>query len=361
MKILLISDAWMPQINGVVRTLTTTVNKLRLQNHQVETLTPDLFKSLPCPTYPEIRLALTTPNMIGTRIDAFQADAIHIATEGPLGFFARAACIKRGLSFTTAYHTQFPEYLAMRTKLPERWFWNYIRWFHNSASATLVATPRLAQELSAQGIKRTRLWSRGVDLEQFQPKENKSALCDLPRPIILYVGRVAVEKNIEAFLSNPHKGSKIIVGDGPARATLAARYPDAHFLGVRVGAELAQLYASADVFVFPSKTDTFGLVMLEALACGVPVAAFPILGPLDVIGANGCGTQIGFTQKIGALNDTLSDAIAKALTCNKQACVAYAKLFSWDTCIDQFLNTLAPAKLKLSLSEDNFSRADYRW
>jgi glycosyltransferase involved in cell wall biosynthesis len=344
MKILLVSDAWTPQVNGVVRTLSTTVDKLRALGHEVVTLTPDLFRSLPCPTYPEIRLAMTTPWAVGNRIDAIAPDAIHIATEGPLGFFARNACVKRGLVFTTAYHTQFPDYLAMRTKLPIRWFWNYIRWFHNGAHATLVATSRLARELQDQGISRTRPWSRGVDLTQFYPRaERAEEFVNLPRPIQLYVGRVAVEKNIEAFLASNHPGSKVVVGDGPARAELQRSYPHVHFLGLKQGDALAAAYASADIFIFPSKTDTFGLVMLEAMASGAPVAAFPVPGPLDVIGANGRGTQHEFDAPIGALREDLTTAIEEALVCDRQECVKYAERFSWDNCIEQFLNALAPA------------------
>ncbi len=359
MKILLVSDAWTPQINGVVRTLTTTVDKLRALGHDVVTLTPDLFRSLPCPTYPEIRLAMTTPSAVGTRIDALGPDAIHIATEGPLGFFARNACVQRGLAFTTAYHTQFPDYLAMRTKLPVRWFWNYIRWFHNGAHATLVATPRLATELKDHGICRTRPWSRGVDLAQFYPRTILAAeFKDMQRPIQLYVGRVAVEKNIEAFLATQHPGSKVVVGDGPARAQLQRDYPDVHFLGVKQGDALAAAYASADIFVFPSKTDTFGLVMLEAMASGAPVAAFPVPGPLDVIGAVGRGTQPEFDALVGALNHDLSAAIAQALSCNRQDCISYAQLFSWDNCIEQFLKALAPANAKKTLDHSMHARAN---
>ncbi len=345
MRILLVSDAWAPQVNGVVRTLATTVEMLRGLGHTVETLTPDQFRSLPCPTYPEIRLALASPRTIGKRIDQFQPDAIHIATEGPLGFFTRSACLKRGLAFTTAYHTQFPDYLAMRTRLPVAWFWRYIRWFHNAAGATLVATPRLAAELRDHGIGRTRAWSRGVDLSQFYPRaERAPAFAQLPQPIQLYVGRVAVEKNIEAFLTSNHPGSKVVVGDGPSREALARDYPDVHFLGLLQGDALAAAYASADVFVFPSKTDTFGLVMLEALACGVPVAGLPVPGPLDVIGADGCGTRADFSQAIGALDDDLAVAIARALPCLPSDCVHYAQLHSWQRCIEQFLAALVPAR-----------------
>lgn len=250
MKILLISDAWEPQVNGVVRTLQTTIQHVRRAGHEVDTLTPDQFRSVPCPSYGEIRLALATPGMIGRRIDSMAPDVIHIATEGPLGIGARLACKRRGLRFTSAYHTQFPDYVSLRTGLPAAWFWSYVRWFHQHSAHVLTATQSLAQQLADQGIRRTRQWSRGVDLAQFRTGlAPLLELADLQRPIQLYVGRVAVEKNINAFLASGHPGTKVVVGDGPALAALRQDYPAVHFLGVRKGEQLARAYAQADVFV----------------------------------------------------------------------------------------------------------------
>ncbi len=341
MRITLVSDAWTPQVNGVVRTLTTTVELLRARGHAVQTITPDLFASLPCPTYPEIRLALTTRRAIARLIDAFRPEAIHIATEGPLGWLARRWCIARAIPFTTSFHTRFPDYVAARTPLRLAWLWRIVTRFHGPARHVLVATPRLADELHGHGLRQTRLWSRGVDLAAFSPAvPPHAALAGLPRPVQLSVGRVAVEKNLAAFLDTAVPGSKVVVGDGPALAALKARYPDTLFLGSLHGAALASAYAGADVFVFPSLTDTFGLVMIEALACGVPVAAFPVAGPLDVVG-DGHGVIAGETARIGATDADLSAAIRTALTADRAACAAYARHFSWEACADQFVAALA--------------------
>ncbi len=341
MRITLVSDAWTPQVNGVVRTLTTTVELLRARGHAVQTITPDLFASLPCPTYPEIRLALTTRRRIAKLIDAFRPEAIHIATEGPLGWLARRWCMARGIPFTTSFHTRFPDYVAARTPLSIAWLWRLVARFHGPARHILVATPRLAAELHGHGLTQTRLWSRGVDLAAFTPDgPPHPALAELAHPVQLSVGRVAVEKNLTAFLDTAVPGSKVIVGDGPARAALQARYPDAHFLGSLHGTALASAYAAADVFVFPSLTDTFGLVMIEALACGVPVAGFPVAGPLDVVGT-GRGTVEGFDAVVGATDADLGAAITRALTADRADCVAYARHFSWDACADQFVTALA--------------------
>lgn len=331
LRIAIVTDAWLPQMNGVVRTLVTTCDQLRDQGHQVEIIAPDQFASLPCPTYSEIRLALPSPGAVARRLRAFAPDAIHIATEGPLGMTARRYCARQGIRFTTAYHTQFPDYLAKRTHLPASWFWHYIRWFHRPAQRVLVATDSIREELRNQGLAKLHRWSRGVDLACFSPDAPPPVeFADLPRPIQLYVGRVAVEKNIEAFLDSGYPGSKVVVGDGPALAALRARYPDVHFLGRRSGRELAGCYAGADVFVFPSRTDTFGLVMIEALACGTPVAAFPVAGPRDIV-----------TDAVGALGETLDRAIDAALMCTPADCVAYAAGFSWDAATQQFLAGLA--------------------
>jgi glycosyltransferase involved in cell wall biosynthesis len=331
MKVALITDAWTPQINGVVRTLQATRTELERLGHEVAVVSPDLFRSMPCPTYPEIRLAFATATGVGSHIARFAPDAIHIATEGPLGVAARAWCRSQGLAYTTAYHTQFPEYLAKRTKLPAAAFWPYIRWFHGRSRRVLVATDSIRQGLRGHGIEHVAHWGRGVDLMQFTPDAAPPpAYASLPRPIQLYVGRVAIEKNIEAFLGCDTPGAKVVVGDGPARRAFEARYPDVRFLGAMGGQALAGAYAGADVFVFPSRTDTFGLVMIEALACGTPVAAYPVPGPADII-----------TDTVGALDNNLARAIAAALLCAPADCIAYGRSFGWDRSAIQFLENLS--------------------
>ena len=326
-KLALVSDAWAPQVNGVVRTLQTTAEKLGERGWDVMAITPDRFPSLPCPTYPEIRLALTRPGAVGRMIEDSGAGAVHIATEGPLGLAARRHCLARGRPFTTSFHTRFPDYLHARFRLPVGLSWRYLRWFHGPARAVLVATPRLAAELNEQGIGQTRLWSRGVDLSRFRPGlPAPQAYQGLPRPILLNVGRVAVEKNIEAFLAAPAPGSKVVVGDGPALADLKARFPEALFLGALSGEALARAYAGADLFVFPSRTDTFGLVLVEAMAAGLPVAAYPVAGPLDVVGGSDAG----------ALDADLPAAIVRALRVPRAAAIAHAQGFSWDAAASQF-------------------------
>jgi glycosyltransferase involved in cell wall biosynthesis len=348
MKIALVTDAWTPQVNGVVRTLTTTVRYLEQAGHTVLTIAPNQFRSIPCPTYPEIRLALAGRRKVGALLEAFAPDAVHIATEGPLGIAARGHCVAKGRKFTTAYHTRFPEYVAERTPLTPAMVWPYIRWFHKPASAIFVATRRLAAELSEQRLTQTRLWGRGVDLSLFRPNlPVLDAMASLPRPIQLYVGRVAVEKNIETFLSTKEPGTKVVVGDGPALARLKADFADVQFLGTLHGEALASAYASADVFVFPSLTDTFGLVVIEALAAGTPVAAFPVAGPLDILGDDGRGIGGKATARIGALNADLSQAIRDALTADREACAAYAKSFSWEASVAQFLDNLVPSPAAL--------------
>ncbi|HEU4650523.1 MAG TPA: glycosyltransferase family 1 protein [Croceibacterium sp.] len=332
MRIALVTDAWAPQVNGVVRTLTMVCDELRRRGHQLEVVSPDLYRSLPCPTYPEIRLALADRHGVGKRLERFAPDAIHLSTEGPLGWAARSWCLARRRSFTTAYHTQFPDYLARRTGLPAALFWPYIRRFHGPAAGIMVATETVRAQLRAQGLERLRPWSRGVDLASFGPTVAPPDLFfTLPRPIQLYVGRVAVEKNIEAFLRNAHPGSKVVVGDGPALARLQAQFPAAHFVGRQTGPALAACYAGADVLVFPSRTDTFGLVMIEALACGTPVAAYPVAGPLDVL-----------TPASGAMAEQLEHAIAGALRLDRGRCLAHGRGFSWEASADQFLAALEP-------------------
>ena len=351
MRLTLVSDAWTPQVNGVVRTLTTTVAALEARGHVVQTVTPDRFVSVPCPTYPEIRLALTTRRRIGALIAAFHPEAVHIATEGPLGWLARNWCIARGVPFTTSFHTRFPDYVAARTGLSRDWLWRVVTRFHAPARHIFVATPRLADELASHGLTATRLWSRGVDLAQFNPAvPPPPAYAELARPIQLSVGRVAVEKNIGAFLAAATPGTKVVVGDGPALAGLRKAHPDAVFLGGLAGAALAAAYAGADVFVFPSKTDTFGLVMIEALASGVPVAGFPVAGPLDVVGPDGSGTVPGWTARVGAVDDDLATAIARALTADRADCTAYAENFRWEKCVDQFVAGLAAVEGPVALT-----------
>lgn len=344
MRIALATDAWAPQVNGVVRTLTTTVARLRSRGHRVDTLTPDLFRTVACPSYPEIRLAIGCGRGVARRLDALDADAVHIATEGPIGWAARRWCLRRGRPFTTSFHTRFPDYVAMRTGLPADWFWPVLRRFHGPATRIFAATPTLAEELGERGLPQVHAWSRGVDLELFSADTPPlAALAALPRPVQLYVGRVAVEKNLEDFLAMRTPGTKIVVGDGPARAMLASRYPKAIFLGTLHGSDLASAYAGADVFVFPSRTDTFGLVNIEALASGVPVAAYPTRGPIDIIGRRGFGTH-GGRGRIGALAEDLAEATEAALTASRADCAREGRRYSWDRCTDQFVAGLAPCR-----------------
>jgi glycosyltransferase involved in cell wall biosynthesis len=341
MRITLVTDAWTPQVNGVVRTLSTMVSKLRERGHEVQTITPDLFPTAACPGYPEIRLALMPYRRLSRLVAPFCPDVVHIATEGPLGWAARRWCGRHGMSFTTAFHTRFPEYVALRTGLPAAFFWPVIRRFHSGARAVLAATPALAEELGSNGIDNVRLWSRGVDFSQFgRGRPPHPLLRHLSRPIMLSVGRVAVEKNLDAFLSAEVAGSKVVVGDGPALAAMRQRYPDALFTGALHGEALASAYAAADIFVFPSLTDTFGLVMIEALASGLPVAGFPVRGPLDVIGPEGRGVQPGWNRPVGAVAPRLEDAIERALKHRADDCMAYARHFTWDASVDQFLAAL---------------------
>lgn len=331
-RILIVTDAWQPQVNGVVRTLRTVVRELTALGRTVEVIGPDQFRTLPCPTYPDIRLSILPGRKLARLITAFNPDALHISTEGPLGMAARAWALKHRRAFTTAFHTRFPEYLHARTRLPTPLAYAWLRRFHGAGSGMMVATQSLREELAARGFRNITAWSRGVDLAQFQPAPRED--WGLPGPVFAYIGRVAVEKNIGAFLSLDLPGSKVVVGDGPSRAALQRRFPGVHFAGVRHGASLAAAFAGSDVFVFPSLTDTFGLVMLESLACGTPVAAFPVTGPKDVL-AGGTG--------VGAVNADLRLAALQALeTGDRAACRAYAEGFSWRACAESFLNNLVP-------------------
>ena len=331
MRITLVSDAWTPQVNGVVRTLTALIGELGARGHQVATITPDLFRTVPCPTYPEIRLALRPAGRISALIDAAKPEAIHISTEGPLGFAARRHCLERGYGFTTAFHTRFPEYVAARFAVPASWSYALMRRFHAPSKGVMVATETVRRELAARGFGNLTSWNRGVDAGLYQPARREDFL-GLPRPIFLAVGRVAIEKNIAAFLALDLPGSKVVVGDGPLLDKLRRRHPEAHFLGRQIGPDLARLYASADVFVFPSRTDTFGLVLLEALASGVPVAAYPVPGPLDVIGDSGTGV----------LDEDLGRAALAALAIPRERCRAHALRYTWAASADQFMDNLWP-------------------
>jgi glycosyltransferase involved in cell wall biosynthesis len=331
-RLLIVTDAWRPQTNGVVRTLTTVVDELREMGHVVEVIGPDRFRTIPCPTYNDIPLALLPRRRMVCLIEAFRPEALHIATEGPLGMAARSWAKRTGFAFTTAFHTRFAEYLKARTGIPLRPVYAWMRRFHGAAQGTMVATQSLRNDLEARGFRNIRPWSRGVDLDMFKPEPREK--WDLPRPIFLHVGRVAVEKNIGAFLDLDLPGSKIVVGGGPILSRLRSEYPNVLFTGPLRDVGLAHAYAGADVFVFPSLTDTFGLVMLEALASGTPVAAFPVTGPIDVLaGADG---------RIGAVNADLRAAALEALGADRAACRAHAERYSWRTCAEVFLSHLVP-------------------
>ncbi len=327
MRILVATDAWHPQVNGVVRTLTNMAEAARAFGVEISFLTPQSFRTFAMPSYPDLRLALPYQAKIARLIAEARPDSIHIATEGPIGLSVRRYCRKNQLPFTTSFHTRFPEYISARLPIPEAWIWTALRAFHGPSQAVMAATPALAGELRARGFRNVVLWPRGVDASQFHPR---AADLGLPRPVFLCVGRVAVEKNLEAFLDLDLPGTKVIVGDGPARAALTRKYPQAVFLGARQGKELAEAYAAADVFVFPSKTDTFGLVLLEALASGLPVAAFPVTGPRDVIG----------DEPVGALNDDLRIACLTAVTIPPQACLAFAARHTWEASARAFVENI---------------------
>ena len=330
MKIVMVTDAWEPQVNGVVRTLKSTARELQKMGHTVEMITPLDFKTLPCPTYPDIRLSLLPGGKVRRRLAELDPDAIHIATEGPLGLAARRYAKRHGIPFTTAYHTRFPEYIKARVAIPLAWSYACLRWFHGPSRAVMAPTVVVKRDLEAWGFTNVVLWSRGVDLDIFKPGKNNRLTTE--PPIFLYVGRVAVEKNIEAFLELDLPGSKWVAGAGPALAGIRMRYPGVNFLGVLNQWELAEVYSSANVFVFPSKTDTFGLVLLEAMACGLPVAAYPVTGPLDVLGS--C--------KGGVLHEDLRTACLAALELEREDAVAHARKFSWRAATEEFLANLHP-------------------
>ena len=335
MRILIATDAWHPQVNGVVRTLTSLARSASALGAEVQFLTPEGFFSVGVPTYSGLRMAVPNRREIARRIEAASPDAIHIATEGPIGWSVRAYCRRRKLAFTTSYTTRFPEYIAVRSIVPAGLSYAVLRHFHAVAAMTMVATSSLRQELSAKGFRKLGTWTRGVDTGLFNPDD--PAELDLPRPIFLTMGRVAVEKNLEAFLALNLPGSKVVIGEGPQRAELERRYPKVRFLGEKTGQDLTSHLAAADVFVFPSRTDTFGVVQLEALACGTPVAAFPVTGPLDVIA----------DHPVGALDTDLRSACIRALGMSRETCRNFALERSWENSARQFignLSTLQPSR-----------------
>ena len=324
-SVLIVTDAWYPQINGVVRTLDKTAEELRKLGIEVHFITPADYRTVPMPGYSEIGLSLTTRGPVVRRVEELRPEAIHIATEGPLGWIVRRYCLRNGIPFTTAYHTQFPEYVRARIPFPLWASYGIVRTFHRPAAACLVGTPYIRAVLAERGLTNVEVWTKGVDTELFSPSRRQKL--PYPGPVFLYVGRVAVEKNVEAFLALDLPGTKLVVGDGPSLKAMKAAYPAVHFLGAKHGEDLARLFASADAFVFPSRTDTFGLVLLEALASGTPVAAYPVTGPIDVIGQ----------APVGVLHNDLRTAALKALEVPREACRAYAEQFSWARSTEQFL------------------------
>lgn len=331
LRILLATDAWEPQVNGVVRTYQKVCEELKALGHEIVLVSPNDFKTLPCPTYPEIRLAMVSARRLAKILDESQPDVVHIATEGPIGWGMRRACLKSEVDFTTAYHTRFPEYIRKRFPLPLGALYSMMRRFHNAGGGTMVATASLLKELEMRGFEHLLKWNRGVNTDLFHPRDCRQFGDER---VALYVGRVAVEKNLETFFKAPFQGRKVVVGDGPSLKAFKEQYKDVTFTGAKQGEALASCYASADVFVFPSLTDTFGIVMLEALASGLPIAAFPVTGPIDVV-------EPGVT---GILDQDLGQAIRKAMVLDKKVCREKALDFSWRQCADQFLENLVSAK-----------------
>lgn len=347
MRIALVTDAWHPQINGVVRTLEKTIGWLQKEGHEVLVIEPSGFRTIPMPSYPEIRLSLFPGRRVAGMLDAFSPEAIHVSTEGPLGLAARKYAVRHGLPFTTAYHTRFPEYMRKRLPIPVSISYMWMRWFHNAAERIMVSTESLRGELADRGFKNLVIMSRGVDTDLFVPREHKDLL-DGERPTFLYLGRVAVEKNIDAFLSLDLPGSKHVIGDGPALQSLRKAHPDVSFHGYMTGSDLVDHLASADVMVFPSLTDTFGLVILEALACGVPVAAYPVQGPVDII-ENG---------RSGFVDENLRSAAAGSMYVSPDSCRARALEFSWERVGQQFFDNLVPVRSRGSEAAFQSSTSD---
>jgi glycosyltransferase involved in cell wall biosynthesis len=333
-RILIATDAWHPQVSGVVRTLDTTTRVLREWGHTVEVVEPSSYPSVPTPFYPEIPICYPRPGRVYERVLKFRPDHVHISTEGVLGLLVRRFCRRMGWAFTTSYHTRFPEYLKRLAWVPEGITCRFLKWFHGSSSAMMVATPSLEKELVSRGFRRPiRRWSRGVDLSLFRPRPKVES--GYERPLLLYVGRVSHEKGIDDFLKLNTPGTKLVVGDGPARPQLEKQYPESVFLGYRKGLALGEVYASADLFVFPSRTDTFGVVVIEALASGLPVAAYPVTGPVDII----------TRDELGALDTDLRRAVERALaTGDPSACAAEGASYTWANCTQQFLANLVPVR-----------------
>jgi glycosyltransferase involved in cell wall biosynthesis len=331
-RILIVTDAWRPQVNGVVTTLEQTAKALSAQNgFEVKFITPEQFRTVPLPSYPEIRLSLFAYRQVARTIESFAPDAIHIATEGTLGHAARRYCVRHGVRFSTAFHTRYPDYISARMPVPRSWVWWWLRWFHRPSISVMTPTATMQRALQEQRLANVTVWSRGVDGTLFRPRPDEPPALDLPRPIWLNVGRLAVEKNLEAFLGLDLPGTKVIVGDGPQAAELKAKHPKAVFLGAKFGEDLARVYASADVFVFPSRTDTFGLVILEALASGLPVAAYPVPGPRDILA----------DAPVGVMNEDLGAACRQALAIPRELCRSFAEDFTWAAASRQFLGHLA--------------------
>ncbi|TCL74677.1 glycosyltransferase family 1 protein [Rhizobium sp. BK251] len=351
-RLVIVTDAWHPQVNGVVRSIENTNRELAKIGVEVSMVTPERFSSIPCPTYPEIRLSIAGYRRVAAEIEKSNPSYVHIATEGPLGLTARRWCLRNGMPFTTSYHTRFPEYVAARLPVPKSWLYAFVRWFHNGGSGCMVATQSLANELRNKGIRNLMSWSRGIDAEQFKPEPLEEKPFGLQRPIFMTIGRVALEKNLPAFLDLDLPGSKVVVGDGPARAELEARYPDVLFTGPKFGAELAHAYAQADVFVFPSLTDTFGNTILEALASGVPVAAYPVTGPLDIVGPN---------ASVGVLDEDLRKACLAALSRSREDARELALTYSWEAASLQFITNIRVANGRLKPVRAAWRNVRLKW
>jgi len=333
-KIAIVTDAWYPQINGVVRTLTKTREGLEALGHDVLMITPESFRTVPCPTYPEIRLSIFPGRVVSARLRAFGPDHLHIATEGPLGLAARSYARRNQLAFTTAYHTRFPEYVRSRVLIPLSWTYAFLRWFHGPGNAVMAPTNAVVADLKSWRVGNPVIWPRGVDLDLFTPSDDARAKTTTKNPVFINVGRVSVEKNLGAFLDLDLPGEKWIVGGGPALEQMKARYPQVKFFGAKEMKDLPEIYNKADVFVFPSRTDTFGLVLLEAMACGLPVAAYPVTGPIDVVGGS----------KAGVLDEDLGKAAKAALKISRKAARKHAETFSWAAATDIFAGHLVAAR-----------------
>lgn len=339
MRIALVTDAWHPQVNGVVRTWDTVTRKLRELGHDVLVIHPKLFRTVPCPGYPAIRLAIRPRKYTIQLLREFQPDCIHIATEGPVGLVARKFCQHYKLKFTTSYHTHFPQYMRVYYGVPERFTFKFMRWFHNGAVCTLVPTESVKAELEARRFTNVRVWKRGVDRQLFYPSENGRDLLNLPRPIYLNTGRVSHEKNLAEFAAMKVQGTKIIVGEGPAMRKLRRHYPDVHFTGYLVDEDMRRYLQAADVFVFPSLTDTFGNVMMEALACGTPVAAHPVTGPVDVMDEKLLDGKV-----VGAMHQDLHVAAQQAMTISREDCRQYTQKWCWNNATQVLLSNLVNVK-----------------